>query len=201
MTIEQLKKIGNITDVNANKYIAEINNAMQEFKINTVRREAMFIAQILHESGHLTAVKENLNYSALRLTIIFPKYFPNLNIANQYAGNPEKIANKVYANRMGNGAESTGDGYRFCGRGLIQITGKSNYQKLSMWTHRDISDVEYLETPEGASYSAGWFWNEKELNKESDESDILGCTRKINGGTNGLRERVMLYAKALSVLK
>lgn len=151
-----------------------------------------FLAQCAHESMGFKVVKENLNYSAKALLTVFPKYFKNVNV-NDYARNQEKIANRVYANRMGNSSESSGDGWKYKGRGLIQITGKANYIAFN---HE--SDPQYLETINGAVESAIWFWN---TNKLFNTNDIKTLTKKINGGYNGLEDRIANYNKISKFLK
>jgi putative chitinase len=172
--------------------------ACEKFEINTPQRLAAFIAQVGHESGNLRFVKENLNYSAQGLRKIFPKYFPNDQLAMQYQRNPEAIANRVYANRMGNGPEDSGDGWRYRGRGLIQLTGHDNYHKCM--ADLEVDDPEYFETPEGAVYSACWFWNTRNLNAVADTGDIKKMTKLINGGFIGLEDRIKHYQHALHVL-
>jgi putative chitinase len=159
------------------------------------------MAQCAHESGSFRALKENLNYKAASLRKVFPKYFPNDTLAAAYAGKQEMIANRVYGGRMGNGNEHSGDGYRYCGRGLIQLTGKSNYQAFANSIETPIEDVpEYLATFEGAVQSACWFWESNNLNQFADAGDILTMTKRINGGTNGLDDRKAHYRHALAVL-
>lgn len=183
------------------KYGPLLEQAMLEFNIHTPRQSAMFIAQVLHESGKLTAVRENLNYSEQGLVTIFGKYFDR-NTAKSYARNPEKIANKVYANRMGNGPESSGDGWRYRGRGLIQLTGKTNYIECGKELQKDlVKDPSYLETPEGAARSAAWFWYSRKLNNSAEAGDIKTNTRLINGGLNGFDDRVNLYNKAIALFE
>ena len=199
ITAELLQEAFDLEDNTAEKYIDALNAAMDEFEINTSQRRAMFLAQCCHESGHFRAVSENLNYKADSLTRVFPKYFRDVD-PNDYAKQPEKIANRVYGGRMGNGDEESGDGYRFRGRGLIQLTGKSNYIACSEDLEVDlIENPDYLITPEGAARSAAWFWSANDLNKYADSDDIVGCTKRVNGGTIGLEERTELYdeAKAL----
>lgn len=199
ITAELLQEAFDLEDNTAEKYIDALNAAMDEFEINTSQRRAMFLAQCCHESGHFRAVSENLNYKADSLTRVFPKYFRDVD-PNDYAKQPEKIANRVYGGRMGNGDEESGDGYRFRGRGLIQLTGKSNYIACSEDLEVDlIENPDYLITPEGAARSAAWFWSANDLNKYADADDIVGCTKRVNGGTIGLEERTELYdeAKAL----
>lgn len=199
ITVEQLKQI-----IPNNQHVEHWAEAMQEllpeYEINTPERIAAFVAQCAHESGGFTALKENLNYRAESLCRVFPKYF-NTNNAAQYAHNQEAIANRAYANRMGNGPESSGDGYKYCGRGLIQLTGKDNYQNFADSVEMSIDDVpEYLGTFEGALQSACWFWEKNNLNVLADAGDIVGLTKRINGGTIGLEDRIKHYKHALEVL-
>jgi putative chitinase len=164
---------------------------------------AAFVAQCAHESGGFRALKENLNYKAVTLRKIFPKYFPDDATANHYASLPNKqeaIANKVYANRMGNGPEESGDGYRYCGRGLIQLTGKDNYSWFAASLEIPVEEAaEYLQTFEGAVQSACWFWETNNLNNQADAGDIKLMTKKINGGYIGLEDRIKHYNHALHV--
>jgi putative chitinase len=178
-----------------------LEQALPDYDINTPQRVAAFMAQCAHESGGFRALKENLNYRAVTLRKVFPKYFPNDEIANQYAGKQEMIANRVYGGRMGNGPEETGDGYRYCGRGLIQLTGKVNYQNFADSIETPVEDLpEYLATFEGAVQSACWFWEANNLNQWADRDDILTLTKRINGGTIGLDDRKKHYEHALHVL-
>jgi putative chitinase len=167
-----------------------------------MNRAAGFLAQVSHESGDFNFVKENLNYGSAGLMNTFKKYFPNKELADQYQRQPEKIANRVYANRMGNGDEESGDGYRFCGRGLIQLTGRQNYTKFANDLGISVEDtVAYLETAAGAVSSAGWFWDQNNLNQYCDSGDFVTLTKRINGGTIGLEDRQKRYQLALSVLQ
>lgn len=180
-------------------FLDPLNKTLEHFEINSTNRIAMFLAQVGHESGGLNHTKENLNYKAQGLMNTFPKYFRDVN-PEEYAHNPEKIANRVYANRMGNGNEESGDGFKFCGRGLIQLTGRDNYTRFANDIGMDLDEaVQYLGTPEGAAMSAGWFWSKNGLNALADEGDIVRCTKKINGGTIGLAERTALYEEALQL--
>lgn len=183
------------------KFVVPLNEVMEFYEINTPRRISMFLAQVGHESAGMSVIRENLNYSAVGLNKIFPKYFIRAGRdANQYARKPEKIANLVYANRMGNGNEASGDGYRYRGKGLIQLTGKSNYQAFAEDMEMSLSEaIVWLDTPEGAAWSAGWFWDSRELNDWADKGDVLTVTKKINGGTNGLEDRKKHYAGALHI--
>lgn len=178
---------------------------LDEYSINTPRRIAAFIAQCAHESGGFMVLKENLNYKPETLRRIFPKYFPTDAIANDYCSRLQKqmhIANRAYANRMGNGDESSGDGWRFCGRGLIQLTGRNNYQAFADSLEMNINDVpEYLATFEGAAQSACWFWETNSLNEFADKGDMLMLTKRINGGTLGLSDRISHYNHALSIMQ
>ena len=179
-----------------------ICNILPNYEINTAPRVAAFLAQCAHESGGFKALKENLNYRAVTLRKVFPKYFPTDALANQYAGQQEKIANRVYANRMGNGDEASGDGFRFCGRGLIQLTGKENYSWFAASMGISVEEVaEYLSTFEGAVQSACWFWESNNLNQYADNGDILTMTKRINGGTIGLEDRKKHYNHAVHVLQ
>ena len=200
LTLEQLKQL-----LPKNPYIEHWHETLSillpDYEINTPQRMAAFIAQCSHESGGFTAIRENLNYKAETLRRIFPKYFPDDAIAKAYAGKQELIANKVYANRMGNGDMESGDGYRYCGRGLIQLTGKSNYQAFADSLEMNVEDVpEYLGTFEGAAQSACWFWETNNLNQWADKGDIVTLTKSINGGTIGLEDRIKHYEHALHVL-
>jgi len=182
--------------------LAEVlTEQFDKYEINTVNRAAGFLAQCGHESNGFTVLKENLNYSAEGLTKIFHKYFPTLADATPYARNPQKIANKVYGGRMGNGPESSGDGYKFCGRGAIQLTGHDNYASFAASVGYDIDDaVEDLETLDGAIESACWFWKKNGLNAICDTDDIVTMTKRINGGTIGLDDRKAHYEKAKGLL-
>jgi putative chitinase len=178
-----------------------LNKILPDYGIDTPQRVAAFIAQAAHESGNFTALHENLNYRAVTLRKVFPKYFPTDEMAAQYAQQPEKIANRVYANRMGNGDEASGDGFRYCGRGLIQLTGKQNYTRFAESLDIPVEEAsEFLSTFEGAVQSACWFWESNNLNQWADTGDILTLTKRINGGTIGLEDRKKHYEHALHVL-
>lgn len=203
LTKDQLKQL-----LPKNPYIDHWFNALSqllpEYEINTPRRVAAFVAQCAHESGGFMVLKENLNYKAATLRKIFPKYFPDDAIANRYASLPNKqeaIANKVYASRMGNGPEESGDGFRFCGRGLIQLTGRDNYTFFAGSLGISVEEAsEYLQTFEGAAQSACWFWETNKLNQFADSGDIVTLTKRINGGTIGLEDRIKHYEHALHIL-
>ena len=165
-------------------------NIFPKYDIVTVERVAGFLAQCGHESADFTILKENLNYSADGLHKVFPKRFPTLEAAQPYNRNPEKIANKIYCDRMGNGPESSGDGYKYRGRGAIQLTGKDNYTRFANAIGKSLDEtVAYCETLDGAIESACWFWQTHKLNDYADNNDIVGMTKVINGGTIGLEDR------------
>ena len=199
-TKEQLGEI-----IKGNPYVDEwyeaLSQILPEYEINTPQRVAAFVAHCAHESGGFRLLKENLNYKAASLRRVFPKYFPDDAIAARYANKPEMIANRVYGNRMGNGPEESGDGFRYCGRGLIQLTGKNNYTIFAASVGIEDMDevVEYLQTFEGAVQSACWFWEQNNLNQWADKGDILTLTKRINGGTIGLEDRIKHYNHALHV--
>jgi putative chitinase len=202
ITQQQLAQI-----IPKNPYIEQwctaLNKLLPDYGIDTPQRVAAFLAQCAHESGGFTFLKENLNYRAASLRKIFPKYFPDDAIANQYAALPNKaeaIANRIYANRMGNGPEESGDGYRYCGRGLIQLTGRNNYESFADSIESTPQEVSaYLETFEGAVQSACWFWETNNLNQFADTDDIKTMTRRINGGFIGLEDRIKHYEHAKHV--
>lgn len=178
----------------------EFKRILPHYFIDTPERVAAFLAQCGHESLDFTKLKENLNYSAVALVKYWPKRF-DPETAKLYNRNPEKIANKVYANRMGNGPEESGDGWKYRGRGAIQLTGKDNYQKFADFMGKTLDDVViYLETVGGAIESAAWFWNQKDLNDYADKKDIKGMTKIINGGYNGLEERQEHFNRNLEIL-
>ncbi len=173
---------------------------LDEYQINTPKRVAAFLAQCAHESGGFVFVTENLNYSASGLMRVFPKYFPTQDLAKQYERNPQKIASRVYANRMGNGDEASQEGFKFRGRGILQLTGKDNY----FWFGASLDLTpeqasEYLETFEGAAQSACWFWETNKLNALADAGDIKQLTKRINGGYIGLADREHHYEMALNM--
>ena len=178
-----------------------LDQLLDDYEINTPLRVAHFVAQCAHESGNFVFIKENLNYKAASLQKTFGKYFPTPELAQQYANKPERIANRIYANRMGNGGPESGDGYRYCGRGLIQLTGKDNYFWFAASLEISPEEAsEYMETFEGAAQSACWFWETNKLNQWADADDILTLTKRINGGTIGLEDRKKHYEHAKHVL-
>jgi len=199
ITKEQLSQL-----IPKNPYIEQWYEALSvllpDYEINTPNRIAAFIAQCAHESASFTALHENLNYRSETLSKVWPKKFP-ASIAEQYAHKPEAIANRAYASRMGNGDEASGDGWRYCGRGLIQLTGKDNYTAFADSigiTPEEVSD--YVQTFEGAAQSACWFWESNNLNQYADSGDIETMTKRINGGTLGLEDRKKHYEHAKHIL-
>jgi putative chitinase len=185
----------------AEEWHEALDQLLPDYEIDTPQRVAAFIAQCAHESGNFRFLRENLNYSAKGLMTTFKKYFPTEALATQYQRQPERIANRVYANRMGNGDEASGDGWRYCGRGLIQLTGKDNYTFFAgSLSITEDEAAEYLKTFEGAAQSACWFWEQNNLNRFADAGDIKGLTRAINGGFIGLEDRIQHYNHALHVM-
>ena len=180
------------------KYFIAINEGLAKYGINTPLRIAHFIAQVAHESGSFKYSSENLNYSAKALRGVFGKYFPTDDLANEYARQKEKIANRVYGGRMGNGDEGSGDGWRFRGRGLIQLTGKENYQNCAraIGINIDEDPDQLASDPKAAVFAAGWFWDSRKLNRYADNDDVLTVTKRINGGTHGLDDRKAYLARA-----
>ena len=174
---------------------------LPKYEITTRERLAAFLSQCGHESVDFKILRENLNYSADALQRVFKKHFPTLALAQQYARQPEKIANRVYANRMGNGSEESGDGWKFRGRGAIQLTGRNNYMSFadSLGITADEA-VAYCETLQGAIESACWYWDTNSLNKIADTEDLTLLTRRINGGTHGLEDRVNRYKRCVLAL-
>jgi len=199
LTKNQLKQM--VKNPYLDHWYEALEQLLDDYEINTPLRVAHFIAQCAHESGNFVFIKENLNYKAASLRKVFPKYFPDDSIAAAYANKPEMIANRVYANRMGNGDEHSGDGYRYCGRGLIQLTGKDNYTFFAGSLGISVEEAaEYLATFEGAAQSACWFWEQNNLNRFADANDVRGLTRAINGGYIGLEDRQKHTEHALHIL-
>lgn len=200
LTQEQLRQF-----IPKNPYISQWHGALSQllpdYEINTPQRIAAFLAQCGHESGGFLFLKENLNYKAESLMKVWPRHFPTLEIAKAYERKPEKIANKAYANRMGNGDEASGDGWRYAGKGLIQLTGKTNYTWFAASLEISVEEAaEYLQTFEGAAQSACWFWETNNLNRFADVGDIKGMTKVINGGFIGIEDRVKHYEHALHIM-
>ena len=184
----------------ADKWLNPLIVTCEQFDINTPERIAGFLSQIAHESAGFKATSENLNYSAEALCRVWPSRF-NADNAGGYARNTEKIANKAYCNRMGNGDESSGDGWKYRGKGLIQLTGKDNYTCFSNDTGIDaVESPELLAEPELAALSAGWFWSKNGLNALADARDVVGMTKRINGGTHGLDDRQAKYEAVMSTM-
>jgi len=203
ITKEQLLQVFPLARKNLelDRFIETLNFELARSDINTKNRLAGFLAQCGHESGSFNHFVENLNYSAKGLMGTFKKYFPDETTAVMYERNPIKIGNRVYANRMGNGDEASGDGFTFRGRGLIQLTGKTNYDKCGVAIKQHLlTNPAYLETPSGAIQSAIWFWTENSINTYCDSDDIINMTKRINGGTIGLDERKKYYEKLKEVL-
>lgn len=199
--VEMLMEMG-VSDQDAAQYIHDLEEVLPKYGIaESKTRLAHFFAQILHESGCMRFDTENLNYSAAALRRVFGKYFRTDAEANACARNPQKIANRVYANRMGNGDEASGDGWKYRGRGLIQLTGRDNYKAFAAW----IGDPRVVDEPdlvatEYAVHSAVFFWDRNDLNRIADKDDVVALTRRINGGENGLSHRRELLNKANSLL-
>lgn len=186
------------------KVYDELEECFNKHGISDATMIAHFMAQVSHESGSFKKVYENLNYSTGGLLKVFPKHFRNSDHASSYARNPKKIANKVYANRMGNGNEDSGDGYKFRGRGYLQITGKANYEKFSKFIGEDCVSNPDLVATKYPIYSAFWFFNEGRLwdrCKKSDHESVVVITRLVNGGINGLADRLIKFKMFMNALK
>jgi putative chitinase len=196
VTSEQLKKL-HIGE----QWADALNATFQRFNIDTPVRQASFIGQCGHECGNFKVLEENLNYRAEVLMRLWKSRFPTLEIANEYARNPKKIANKVYASRMGNRDEASGDGYRFRGRGCIQLTGHANYYHAGKACDVDfVMEPDLVATPQYAAMTAGWFWDTHKLNQFADVRDFKTMTKKINGGFIGLDDRIKHIEHAMQVL-
>ena len=199
-TIDLSKLKGHVPDT----VITQIPEVMEKFQINTPLRLAHFLAQCGHESGNFKATQENLNYSADGLKKIFPKYFPG-NLAESYARNPEKIASKVYGGRMGNGDETTKEGYKFRGRGYIQLTGKANYTAFAKAINEDTVANPDLVATKYPLASAAWFFSKNGLNaisdKGADDATVTAVTKRVNGGTIGLADRIKHFKEYYNLLK
>lgn len=201
LTVEKLKECVARNKQPENLHAALIT-LLPKYDIDTVDRVAAFLAQCGHESLDFTVLRENLNYSAKGLRATFKRYFKDDATALKYERKPEMIANRVYANRMGNGDEASGDGWKYRGRGAIQLTGKENYSNFAKSIEKPIEEtIQYLETLEGALESACWFWKRNGLNEIADKKDIVLMTKRINGGTIGLEDRRKHYEHNLKVLK
>jgi putative chitinase len=194
MTNEQLDKLG--LD---HKWLEPLNETFAKYEINTPKRQACFIGQCMHESGGFKILQENLNYSAKGLMSTWPSRFPDMETALKYERNPEKIASKVYAGRMGNNTPEEAGMY--IGRGLIQLTGKENYANCGLGIGVDLlGHPDWLATPKYAALSAGWYWHKKSINVLADSMDIETMTKRINGGTIGLDDRKAKINMCLNVL-
>ena len=181
------------------KWEAPLQDAFDKYDINTPKRQAAFIGQCAHESGNFKTLEENLNYKPETLIKVWPSRFPDLTAADKYAHNPQALSNKVYAGRLGNNQEN--DGWAFHGRGLIQLTGRENYERCGSSLGVDlIGNPTWLLDPKYAALSAGWFWNKKGLNELADQQEHGMITKRINGGTLGLDDRLQKITKALAAL-
>ena len=181
------------------KWYEPLKETFDKYQINTPKRQACFIGQCMHESGGFRLLRENLNYSARALMNTWPSRFPDADVAEQYARQPEKIANKVYGGRMGNTED--GDGAKFIGRGLIQLTGKDNYKAFGDAIGEDLVDnPQLVEEPRYAALSAGWFWNKRGLNALADVMDIDTLTKRINGGSIGINDRKVKISMVLNAI-
>ena len=197
MNIDQLTALGIDS-----KWLDPLNATFNKYEINTPKRQAAFIGQCQHESNNFKNLEENLHYSAAALMRVWPSRFPDTDTAEKYENNPEKIANKVYGGRADLGNSQDGDGWRFHGRGIIQLTGRSNYTVCGDAINRPLTDTpELLLQPENAAMSAGWFWNKKGLNALADQEDWTTMTKRINGGTVGLDDRINRIHKAMDILQ
>jgi len=198
-TAEKLGKIIPNAAYGVNVWFDELTEMLPVFEITSVARVAAFVAQTAHESGGYRALTENLNYAGERLPAIWPKHFTGVDL-NKYSRNPQAIANRAYRSRMGNGDEASGDGWKYRGRGLIQLTGKDNYTRFGEYAEISSEDAaEYLETPRGAVHSACWFWYANDLNTYADAGDFVGMTKRINGGTIGLDDRIKHFNEAVHI--
>jgi putative chitinase len=186
----------------ADEWFELMKDMLPKYKIDTVNRVAGFIAQCSHESRQFTVLEENLNYSANALNLIFPKYFKKIGRdADDYHRDPKAIANVIYANRMGNGNTKSGEGWKFRGRGVIQLTGKNNYKAFAESIDKSLNKtIDYVKSKKGALESACWYWNSRKLNDTADDKDIIRMTKKINGGTIGLEDRKHHWKEALAIL-
>lgn len=212
LTEAQLRAMLTTADADARvaRWLSPINDGMRACAITTPVRQAVFLAQVLLESSELRLTEEALHYSAQRLCQVWPQRFPSEDVASAFSNNPEKLANRVYAQRMGNGDEDSGDGWAYRGRGLIQLTGRDNYAGFSRAMGIDaLSDPDLLQRPAGAVLSAGWFWQSKGLNELADrmagtnadaDAVFAEITRRINGGLNGLAQRREYWMRARQAL-
>jgi putative chitinase len=194
MTNEQLKALGI-----EKKWFEPLQETFEKYQINTPKRQACFIGQCMHESGGFKFLRENLNYSAKALMNTWPSRFPDMDTAEKFERNPSAIANKVYSGRMGNTED--GDGAKYIGRGLIQLTGKDNYKAFGEAIGEDlVSNPQLVEEPRYAALSAGWFFNKRNLNALADVMDIETMSKRINGGSIGMADRIAKINKVLDLL-
>jgi putative chitinase len=205
LTLEQLREImPRASEQRCEAFLGPLQRALDAWEITTPTRVAAFLGQAAHESAELTALEENLNYRAERLVLVWPSRFPDLAAAAPYDRNPEKIANRVYCDRMGNGDEASGDGWRYRGRGIFQLTGRDNYRAASIAIAGKEGDLleapELVARPHYAAVAAAWFWHSRACNELADAGDFNAITKKINGGFIGLPERVALWKRAISAL-
>ncbi len=182
-------------------WVAPIQAACQRFEINTIRRVAAFVSQMAHESGLKPGREEDLSYRAARLVEVWPNRFPNIAVATPYAHNPEKLANNTYANRMGNGDEASGDGWKFRGAGPGQLTGKDNWTGFAKDMGLSVDEaLSYGRTLEGGVMSFAWFWEENDINRFADTPGVNDETRRINGGEHGLADRKARFDRTVAAL-
>lgn len=209
LTADKIAKATGCTLLRAGIWFNALNKAMEKFSINTPERQAAFLSQLGHETAGLSLIEENLNYSTDGLLRVFSKYFPSRSAAEQYSRKPEKIANLVYSGRMGNGDEASGDGYRYRGRGPIQLTGKTNYREAGRALGYDlVSNPDMASSPEVGSLVAAWFWSRSNLNKYADRKDNVTISKIINTGSPdtpasrvvGLQDRMQQYDTAMKAL-
>lgn len=201
MTPATLLRIMPLAGKQADVFARPLGDAMEHYNIVGPVRQAAFLSQIGVESGQLQRMTENLSYSAKRLMEVWPARFPFLASTDGYVNNPQALANKVYASRMGNGNEASGDGWKYRGRGILQLTGKSNYDKCGQALRFDlISHPELVASPRLAAESAAWFWSINGINIIADEGDMTAVTKKVNGGHHGLAQRIAMYELARKVL-
>ena len=194
MTESQLQSLG--IDP---KWLGPLTDTFAKYGINTTQRQACFIGQCAHESGNFKTLEENLHYKAESLMKVWPSRFPDMDTASKYANNPQLIANKVYSGRMGNVED--GDGWKYHGRGLIQLTGRDNYANCGLGLGVDLlGNPDWLLDPKYATLSAGWFWGKRGLNDLADTGDYETMTKRINGGLIGLDDRKAKIAKAKEIL-
>ena len=199
-----IQKINKLSGIIPDSVIVQLPRVIRTFQINNELRLSHFLSQCAHESANFSIVYENLNYNSIGLRRVFKRYFPTKLIADAYSRNPEKIANKVYANRMGNGSINSGDGWRFRGRGYIQLTGKDNYNRFGISIKEDILKNPDLVATQYPLLSAAWFFSINNLNRISDRGSstdvIQAVTKRVNGGTNGIDDRVRYFRKIYNAL-